>query len=53
MNQATGEVIKGSTAITETIQYFSSIAKQVEDITNHMTEVASLSEEEAAAGPKR
>ena len=49
MNQATGEVSRGSTAITETIQYFNSIADQVEEISHHMTEIASLSQEEAAA----
>ena len=49
MNQANNEVSKGSAAITDTIHYFNSIADQVEKITNHMTEIASLSEEEAAA----
>lgn len=49
MNQATSEVSKGSVAITDTIQFFHHIAGQVEAISRHMTEVASLSEEEAAA----
>ncbi|HWQ66746.1 MAG TPA: MCP four helix bundle domain-containing protein [Methanospirillum sp.] len=49
MNQATLEVSKGSVAITETITYFRSIADQTGEISMHMTEVASLTEEEAAA----
>jgi methyl-accepting chemotaxis protein len=49
MNQANEEVSKGSMAITDTIRFFHTIAQQVEDISNHMTEVASLSEEETAA----
>ena len=49
MNLATTEVSKGSVAITDTIQFFHTIAEQVEEISHHMAEVASLSEEEAAA----
>lgn len=49
MDQATTEVSKGSDAITETIQFFHTIADQVEDISQNMVEVASLSEEGAAA----
>ena len=49
MNQATSEVAKGSIAINDTIKFFHNIAGQVEEISQHMTEVASLSEEEAAA----
>ena len=49
MDLATTEVTKGSVAITDTIHLFNTIAKQVEEISHHMTEVASLSEEEAAA----
>lgn len=49
MDQATSEVSKGSDAITETIQFFHTIADQVEDISQNMVEVASLSEEGAAA----
>lgn len=49
MDQATSEVEKGSDAITETIQFFHTIADQVEDISQNMTEIASLSEEESAA----
>ena len=49
MEQATTEVKKGSEAITETIQFFHTIAEEVEDITENMVEVASLSEEGAAA----
>jgi len=49
MDLATNEVSKGSDAITETIQFFHTIADQVEDISQNMTEIASLSEEEAAA----
>ena len=49
MNLATGEVSKGSVAITETIQFFHTIAEQVEEISNNMSEVAGLSEEEAAS----
>lgn len=48
MNQATNEVSKGSVAITDTIRFFNIIAEQVNQITRNMTEVASLSEEEAA-----
>jgi len=49
MNQANKEVSKGSAAITETITFFRSIADQTGTISTHMTEVASLTEEEAAA----
>jgi len=49
MNLATTEVSRGSAAITETIELFHSIAGQVEEISQHMMEVASLSEEETAA----
>ena len=49
MEQATSEVSKGSDAITDTIQFFHTIADQVEDISQNMVEVASLSEEGAAA----
>ncbi|MFH0968637.1 MAG: methyl-accepting chemotaxis protein [Methanobacteriota archaeon] len=49
MNQATTEVSKGSAAITDTITFFRSIAAQTGEISMHMTEVASLTEEEAAA----
>jgi methyl-accepting chemotaxis protein len=49
MNLATTEVTKGSTAITGTIQYFHTIAEKVEEISLNMADVASLSEEEAAA----
>ncbi|PKL59522.1 MAG: methyl-accepting chemotaxis protein, partial [Methanomicrobiales archaeon HGW-Methanomicrobiales-4] len=49
MSLATSEVSKGSVAITDTIQFFHTIAEQVEEISQNMTEVASLSEEEAAA----
>ncbi|HWQ62952.1 MAG TPA: methyl-accepting chemotaxis protein [Methanospirillum sp.] len=49
MDLATGEVSKGSVAITDTIEFFHTIAEQVEEIAQHMGEVASLSEEEAAA----
>ncbi|PKL60765.1 MAG: hypothetical protein CVV33_00940, partial [Methanomicrobiales archaeon HGW-Methanomicrobiales-4] len=49
MNQATTEVSKGSAAITDTITFFRSIADQTGEISMHMTEVASLTEEEAAA----
>ncbi|PWR74351.1 HAMP domain-containing methyl-accepting chemotaxis protein [Methanospirillum lacunae] len=49
MDLATTEVSKGSSAITETIQLFHHMAEQVEEISMHMTEVASLSEEESAA----
>ena len=49
MDQATTEVTKGSDAITETIQFFHTIADGVENITQNMVEVASLSEEGAAA----
>ncbi len=49
MNLATSEVSKGSVAINDTIQYFHTIAEQVEEISQNMAEVASLSEEEAAA----
>lgn len=49
MDQATTEVSKGSDAITETIQFFHTIADQVDDISQNMGEVASLSEEGAAA----
>ncbi len=49
MELATTEVSKGSSAITETIDLFNHIAGQVEEISQHMMEVASLSEEETAA----
>jgi methyl-accepting chemotaxis protein len=49
MNLATTEVKKGSEAINDTITFFRSIASQTQEISMHMTEVASLSEEEAAA----
>lgn len=49
MDQATTEVTKGSDAITETIQFFHTIADGVENISQNMVEVASLSEEGAAA----
>ena len=49
MDQATTEVSKGSDAITDTIQFFHTIADQVDDISQNMVEVASLSEEGAAA----
>jgi methyl-accepting chemotaxis protein len=49
MEQATTEVSKGSDAITETIQFFHTIADQIENISQDMVEVASLSEEGAAA----
>ncbi|WP_181391613.1 HAMP domain-containing methyl-accepting chemotaxis protein [Methanospirillum lacunae] len=49
MNNATSEVEKGSTAITDTIKFFHTIATQINQISDHMTEVASLSEEEAAS----
>nr|WP_300039260.1 methyl-accepting chemotaxis protein [Methanospirillum sp.] len=49
MKQANTQVEKGSAAITDTIKFFNTIAGQVEKISIHMTEVASLSEEEAAS----
>ncbi|MCA1915014.1 methyl-accepting chemotaxis protein, partial [Methanospirillum hungatei] len=49
MDLATKEVSKGSAAINETITSFRSIAEQTQEISLHMGEVASLSEEEAAA----
>lgn len=49
MDQATTEVAKGSVAITDTIEFFHTIAGQVGDISQSMSEVASLTEEEAAA----
>ncbi|HWQ68220.1 MAG TPA: methyl-accepting chemotaxis protein [Methanospirillum sp.] len=49
MKQANTEVSKGSVAITDTIHLFNNIAMQVEQISQNMTEVASLTEEEAAA----
>ncbi|MFH0966084.1 MAG: methyl-accepting chemotaxis protein [Methanobacteriota archaeon] len=49
MNQANIEVSKGSAAITDTITFFRSIADQTGEISMHMTEVASLTEEEAAS----
>ena len=49
MEQATTEVAKGSEAITETIRFFHTIAEEVEGISQNMVEVASLSEEGAAA----
>ncbi len=49
MNLADKEVQKGSTAINDTITFFRSIADQTQQITMYITEVASLSEEEAAA----
>ncbi|MDD1729775.1 MAG: methyl-accepting chemotaxis protein [Methanospirillum sp.] len=48
MSLATSEVSKGSVAITDTIEFFHTIAGQVEAISHDMTEVSSLSEEEAA-----
>ena len=48
MTQANDEVSKGSVAISDTIQFFHTIAEQVEKISQNMTEVASLSEEETA-----
>ncbi|PWR73284.1 methyl-accepting chemotaxis protein [Methanospirillum stamsii] len=48
MNLATTEVAKGSVAITDTIEFFHTIASQVEEISHNMGEVAGLSEEEAA-----
>lgn len=49
MNQANTEVSKGSAAITETITFFRSIAAQTKQISDHMNEVAALSEQEAAS----
>ncbi|MDD1728498.1 MAG: methyl-accepting chemotaxis protein [Methanospirillum sp.] len=49
MDMATSEVSKGSVAITDTIQFFHTIAEQVESISHNMSEVAGLTEEEAAA----
>jgi methyl-accepting chemotaxis protein len=49
MNQATAEVSNGSGAIGDTIRYFQTIADKVGEITQHMAEVASLSEEESAS----
>lgn len=49
MTQATTEVSKGSGAITETISFFRSIADQTGEISQHMTEIAGLTEEEAAS----
>lgn len=49
MDLATTEVTKGSDAITETIQFFHTIADQVDDISQNMVEVTTLSEEGAAA----
>lgn len=49
MNLANDEVSKGSVAITDTIDFFHTIADQVEQITRNMSEVAKLSETEAAA----
>ncbi len=49
MDLATTEVSKGSVAITDTIQFFHTIAGQVEEISKNMGEVAGLTEEEAAA----
>jgi len=49
MDQVTTEVAKGSGAITDTIEFFHTIASQVGDISQSMSEVASLTEEEAAA----
>lgn len=49
MNLALNEVLKGSQAITDTISFFRSIANQTKQISTHMVEVASLSEEEAAS----
>ncbi|HWQ66453.1 MAG TPA: methyl-accepting chemotaxis protein [Methanospirillum sp.] len=52
MKLATSEVSKGSTAITDTIQYFHTIAGQVQDISENMSEVATLSQEESASVEK-
>lgn len=49
MGLATTEVSRGSVAITDTIQFFHTIADQVEEISKNMGEVAGLTEEEAAA----
>ncbi|PWR75218.1 methyl-accepting chemotaxis protein [Methanospirillum stamsii] len=49
MNLALNEVLKGSQAITDTISFFRSIANQTKQISTHMVEIASLSEEEAAS----
>lgn len=49
MDQATREVGNGSVAITDTIDFFRTIADQTRQISEHMGEVATLSEEEAAA----
>ncbi|PWR71356.1 HAMP domain-containing methyl-accepting chemotaxis protein [Methanospirillum lacunae] len=49
MNLAEQEVKKGSAAITDTITFFRSIANQTQQISMYITEVAGLSEEEAAA----
>ncbi|PWR70358.1 methyl-accepting chemotaxis protein [Methanospirillum lacunae] len=52
MNLATSEVGKGSKAITDSINNFHSIAGQVRKISDHMTEIADLTEEGTAAAQK-
>jgi len=49
MDQADEEVKRGSIAITDTITSFRTIADQTQQISQNITEVASLSQEEAAA----
>ena len=49
MQKATGEVELGSEAITNTIHFFNTIAEEVFDISQNMTEVSQLTEKEADA----
>lgn len=49
MQKATGEVERGSEAITNTIHFFNTIAEEVFDISQNMTEVSLVTEKEADA----
>jgi len=49
MQKATDEVSRGSEAINETIRFFHTIAEQIQEISDNIAEVATLSEEERNA----